>query len=301
MINIIYKEYVMTLKELNIFYHLCDDSHISNLAKKLGLTQSAISLAIKSLEKKVDEQLFDRLGKKLVLNDRGRFFRQKTEPYFIALNDAKNLFKNEKISGILKITSSKTIGDYIIPQIIFDFLDSHQHVEIKKDIQNSKNIINLVKNYEIDMGFIESVCDDPDIIKKEIKKDRFVVVTSDKKLKNKTCYIDELLEKKWLLREKGSGTRDIFLNSIEDTAKELEIFMEFSAFEEVKTILFNNPQTITCLSRFVVEKELQREDLFEVNLKNLQIERKFYLIYHKNKYKSKLFIEFENSLLSEKY
>ncbi len=296
MINIFYKEWIMTLKELNIFYQLCEDSHISNLAKKLGLTQSAISLAVKSLEKKVDEQLFDRLGKKLVLNERGRFFRQKTEPHFMALNDAKNLFKNDKISGILNITSSKTIGDYITPQIIFDFLNSHLHVEIKKDIQNSKNIINLVKNYEIDMGFIESVCDDPDIIKKEIKKDRLVVVTSDKRLKDKTCYIDELLEKKWLLREKGSGTRDIFLNSIGYTAKELEVFMEFNEFEEAKTILFNNPQTITCLSKFVVEKELQREDLFEITLKNLNIERKLYLIYHKNKYKSKLFIEFENSL-----
>ncbi len=291
----------MTLKELTIFYHLCEDSHISNLAKKLGITQSAISLAIKSLEKKVDEQLFDRLGKKLVLNERGRYFREKTEPHFIALNDAKNLFKKDKISGILNITASKTIGDYITPQIIFDFLNSHLHVEIKKDIQNSTNIIELVKNHEIDMGFIESVCDDDEIIKKEIKNDKLIVVTSDKKLKNKTFYIDEILDKKWLLREKGSGTRDIFLDSIGNTTKELKIFMEFNEFEEAKTILFQNPETITCLSKFVVQKELKRGELFEVKLKNISIERKLYLIYHKNKYKSKLFIEFENSLTNNQY
>ena len=288
----------MTLKELNIFYHLCEDSHISNLAKKLDLTQSAISLSIKSLEKKVDEQLFDRLGKKLVLNERGRFFREKTQSYFIALNDAKNLFKKDKISGILNITSSKTIGEYITPQLIFNFLNSHLHVEIKKDIQNSTKIIELVKSHEIDMGFIESVCNDADIIKKEIKNDKLIVVTSDKKLKNRTFYIDELLDKKWILREKGSGTRDIFLNSIGNLTKELKIFMEFNEFEEAKTILLQNPQTITCLSKFVVEKELKREELFEVKLKNLSIERKLYLIYHKNKYKSKLFVEFENSLIS---
>ncbi len=286
----------MTLKELTIFYHLCEDSHISNLAKKLGITQSAISLAMKSLEKKVDEQLFDRLGKKLVLNERGRYFRKKTEPHFVALNDAKNLFKKDKISGILNIAASKTIGDYITPQIIFDFLNSHLHVEIKKDIQNSTNIIESVKNHEIDMGFIESVCEDTEIIKKEIKNDKLVVVTSDKRVKNRTYYIDEIVDKKWLLREKGSGTRDIFLKSIGNMTKELKVFMEFNEFEEAKTILFNNPETITCLSKFVVQKELQRGELFEVKLKNISIERKLYLIYHKNKYKSKLFVEFEKCL-----
>lgn len=53
----------MTFQELKLFYHLCEDAHLSNLAQKLGITQSAISLAIKSLEQKIGEQLFDRIGK----------------------------------------------------------------------------------------------------------------------------------------------------------------------------------------------------------------------------------------------
>ena len=284
----------MTLKELSLFYQLCEDAHLSNLAQKLGITQSAVSLAIKSLESKIGEPLFDRIGKKLVINEIGRLFKEKTYPHFQALMDAENFFKDNKISGILNIASSKTIGDFITSQIVFHFLQTHEHVTIQKDIQNSAHIINLVKSGVIDIGFIESVCFDEDIIKEEMGNDELILVSSDQDLEEKTFYIDELMYKKWIVREKGSGTREVFLESIGKLAKELKICMEFSEFEEAKTILLKNPQTITCLSKVVVEKELKRGELYEVKLHNLQIERKFYLIYNKNKYQSKLFLEFKN-------
>lgn len=284
----------MTLKELSFFYALCEDAHISNLAQKLGITQSAISLAIKSLESQIGEPLFDRIGKKLVLNEVGRLFREKTHTHFLALNDAENFFKKNKISGILTIASSKTIGDFITPPIVFDFLTQHEQVSICKDIQNSAQIIQMVKNATIDMGFIESVCDDAELCKEVIGNDQLIVVSSDPCLADGTFFIDELFHKQWILREKGSGTREVFLEALGEIAKELKIFMEFSEFEEAKTILLNNPQTITCLSKVAVENELNRGELFEVKLVNLKIDRSFYLIYHKNKYHTKLFSEFKN-------
>lgn len=284
----------MTFQELKLFYHLCEDAHLSNLAQKLGITQSAISLAIKSLEQKIGEQLFDRIGKRLVLNEIGRLFKEKTYSHFVALNDAEDFFKESKISGVLNIASSKTIGDFITPQIVFDFLTLHEHVTIQKDIQNSAQIIQMVKNAIIDIGFIESSCDEPDLYKEAIGDDQLVVISSDPNLSQRTFFIDELFHKKWILREKGSGTREVFLEALGEIAKDLSIFMEFSEFEEAKTILLNNPQTITCLSKVAVTNELKRGELFEVNLKNLKIGRTFYLIYHKSKYQSRLFSEFKN-------
>lgn len=283
----------MTLKELSFFYALCEDAHISNLAQKLGITQSAISLSIKSLESQIGEPLFDRIGKKLILNEIGRLFKEKTYPHFRALNDAEDFFKKEKISGILNIASSKTIGDFLTPQIVFDFLGLYEEVQIQKDIQNSAQIIQMVKDATIDIGFIEASCEDESIIKEEIGNDQMIVVSSDPCLSEGDFFIDELFHKKWILREKGSGTREVFLEALGDIAKELKIFMEFSEFEEAKTILLNNPQTMTCLSKVTVEKELKRKELFEVKLINCKIDRKFYLIYHKSKYQNRLFTEFK--------
>jgi len=288
----------MTLKELNVFYRLSESEHISSLAKELNLTQSALSLSIKSLENKLGVKLFDRIGKRLILNDNGREFKSKTYEHFLKLKDAQNLFTKNRISGELNIAFSKTLGEFVMPQTIFDFLVKFPHVKINRDIQNSANIIRLVKNGGIDIGFIESDCSESMIIKEKIGQDKLEIVTSDINLKNRAFYIDELFEKRWILREKGSGTREIFLNTLGKLSKEIEIFMEFSEFEEAKTLLCNNHDVITCISKYVVKKELQRGELFQIKLKNLQIERNFYLIYHKNKYKSRLFNEFRKFVLS---
>ena len=284
----------MTLKELDFFYGLCKNPHVSQLSKKLSISQSAISLAIKSLEKKLGEPLFDRIGKKLVLNERGRVFKEKTYKSFLALKDAESFFQEDKISGSLHVASSKTIGNFITSGIIYDFLSQYKEVQIQHQIQNSSYIIEHVKSGNLDMGFIESECSEEELIKEVVGHDELVVVSSDESLK-KELYLDELFSKKWILREKGSGTRDIFLEAIGKLSKELNVFMEYRDFAEIKELLLKNKDAVTCISKVSVQKELQSHELKVIKLKNIKVKRNFYCIYHKNKYKSKLlegFMEF---------
>ena len=284
----------MTLKELELFYHLVQNPHISDLAKKIGMSQSAISLAIKSLEQKLSEPLFDRIGKKLVLNERGRLFREQTYRHFLALKDAQEMFYKNKLSGNLKIASSRTIGAFLMPQIIFDFLAQYPEISIEKKIENSQGVVKKVLDGEVDIGFIESVIQMPNLIQEKIGQDTLIVVSADKNLANKTFYIDQLFSKKWILREEGSGTREIFLNKLGSLAKSLNIYMEFMEFVEVKELLRKNSDAITCISRFSVKQELQRGELFEVKIKNLTFERDLFMVYHKNKYQTRLFEEFKS-------
>jgi DNA-binding transcriptional LysR family regulator len=283
----------MTFKELELFYHLAEHAHISQLSKKINMSQSAISLAIKALEKSLGEPLFDRIGKKLILNERGRLFKEKTYKHFLALKDTQKLFQEDKLSGIIKIASSKTIGNFILPRLVFDFMLQNPHITIQREIKNSAQIIQMVLEGEIDMGIIETECQEPSIIKEELGSDRLIVTGNDETLTKNDYYIDQLAHKKWLLREPGSGTRELFLKALGNLAGELEIFMEFTEFEEMKTVLENEKETLTCISKFVVAKELERKELFEIKLKNIDLTRKLYIIYHKDKYKNMLFDSFE--------
>lgn len=86
----------MTLKELNFFYKLSDNPQVTQVAQEFKISQSAISLAIKSLENKLEEQLFDRVGKKLILNERGRYFKEKTLPHYLAIIDSQKLFQKKQ-------------------------------------------------------------------------------------------------------------------------------------------------------------------------------------------------------------
>lgn len=283
----------MTLRELEIFYGLSEETHLLNLSKKLAISQAAISLAIKSLEKKLSEPLFDRLGKKLVLNERGRIFKEKTYEHYLALKDAQMEFEQDTFAGNLKIASSKTVGNFITPQIVFDFLSKYPNVSIDKKIDNSYTIIKMVEDGEIDFGLIETKPESANLVVQTIGDDELIFVSSDEKLSKDKYFIDNLFDKKWILREKGSGTRALFINAIAALSKELNLFMEFTGFEEIKNLLIQNKDALTCISRFAVLKELERQELFEIKLINIDLKRELYLIYNKNKYQTTLFKEYK--------
>ena len=286
----------MTLKELNFFYKLSDNPQVTQVAQELKISQSAISLAIKSLENKLEEQLFDRVGKKLILNERGRYFKEKTLSHYLALKDAQNIFQENKLVGNITIAASKTISNYIMPNIYFDFLTKYKDVKLDILTINSSKIIDKILKSEIDIGLIEIDTQNSSLIKEKLCDDELIVVTSDKNYK-KEAFIDAI-KKRWILREIGSGTREIFINYIGDISKELDIFMQLQDFEEIKTIVLNNPDTVTTLSKVIVKKELEENELFQIKLKNINLKREFYLIYHKEKSKNLLFetlIEFLKS------
>ena len=283
----------MSFKELELFYYLCEDPHISQLSKKISMSQSAISLALKSLETSLGEPLFDRIGKKLILNERGRVFKEQTYKHFLSLVDAEHIFKTDKVAGKLRIGSSKTIGSFVTPQIVYDFLQTYSDSSIDKIIDNSFNIITKVLNGEIDIGFIEMSCSEPEIIKEPLVQDELIIVTSNKALSQDSYYIDQLYQYKWLMREKGSGIRKLFFETFGPIYKDMNIVMEFAELDEAKILLRNNPDMISCLSRFAVSTEMQDQQLYQVRLKNVKMDRILYLIYNKNKHQSIFFKTFK--------
>lgn len=280
----------MTLKELNFFYKLCENPQVTQVASELNISQSAISLAIKSLENSLNEQLFDRIGKKLILNEKGKYFKEKTLPSYLALMDASTIFQENKLAGNIKIAASKTISNYIMPNIYYDFLSKYKDVKLDILTINSSSIIDKILKNELDIGLIEVDTQNSSLIKEKLADDELIVVSSDEK-HPQIAFIDAI-KKRWILREIGSGTREIFMSKIREIAKELDIFMQLQDFEEIKTIVLNNKNTVTVLSKVIVEKELKEKKLFEIKLKNIEFKREFYLVYHKDKTKNLLFETF---------
>lgn len=286
----------MTLKELHFFYKLCENPQVTQVALELNISQSAISLAIKSLENSLNEQLFDRIGKKLILNEKGKYFKEKTLSHYLALIDAQNIFQENKLAGNIKIAASKTISNYIMPNIYYDFLTKYKDVKLDILTINSSKIIDKILKSQLDIGLIEVDTQNSSLIKEKLCDDELIVVTSDEN-HPKVAFIDSI-KKRWILRETGSGTREIFINHLGEIAKDLDIFMQLQDFEEIKTIILNNPNTVTAISKVIVQKELKEKKLFQIKLKNLELKREFYLVYHKEKSKNLLFetlIEFLKS------
>lgn len=284
----------MTLRELQIFYELSHSGHVGEAAKKLHITQSAVSLAIKSLENKLGEKLYDRIGKNLMLNERGKYFKILTKEHYNALLESVSVFRKDLLLGEISIAASRTIGDYIMPQILFDFKKLHPSVDIKNITTNSFEISRLIEEGSINLGFVETKVKAKNISMQKIGEDELIVVSSDKSLSKDSHYIDKLFDKIWLLREEGSGTKEIFFKKLGKYVQNLKNQMVFSSFESIKRVLYQNKDAITCISRLCVRDELEKGILFEVKLKNFSFERDFFIIHHNNKYKNRLFLEFSS-------
>ena len=287
----------MTLKELNFFYKLSDNPQVTQVAQELKISQSAISLAIKSLENKLEEQLFDRVGKKLILNERGRYFKEKTLPHYLAIIDSQKLFQKNKLAGNMKIASSKTISNYLMPDIYYEFLSTYTDVKFDISTINSSKIIENILKSNLDIGLIEIDINNSNLIKQKLCDDELIIVTSDENTP-KIAFIDTI-NKKWILRETGSGTREVFIHSLGKYAQDISIFMELQDFEEIKTILIDNKDTITAISKNAVKKELESKKLFQIKLKNFEFKREFHIVYHKDKSTNLLFQTFIDFLKSK--
>jgi len=280
----------LTLRQLEIFLNVVREGHLTNVAKAMGLSQSAISMAIKELEKILGNPLFDRINKKLILNEMGRAFEKEVAPILKKINDIEYEFKNSINKGMVRVGASTTIVDYLMPPIICSYMNTYPDVKIALKEGNSKKIVELIKDGELDVGFIEGVINDPEIIKSIIGVDELVVVTTDNSLADE-CFIDTIQNKKWVLREEGSGTREVFLDYVKDKVDHINIFLELGHTESIKSLLINH-QCLTCISKIAVTRELEEKKLIQVPLRNFECKRNFYMIYHKDKYKSDLFNKF---------
>ena len=217
----------ITLRQMEIFLYLAKNPHLGKVAESIDLTQSAVSMAIKSLEGSLNKKLFDRINKKLVLNEYGRLFFKKIDPLLKELNDSEDLFRNESYYGEIKIGVSSSIANYILPQIVYSFQEKFKGVTIRMETGNTQEVGLLIENSRVDIGFVEGEFNSVDIVKEVLGDDEMYVVTGDKDLNQDEEYdIEDLLDKNWILREKGSGTREIFLRHLGNYTSRLNIFME---------------------------------------------------------------------------
>jgi DNA-binding transcriptional LysR family regulator len=226
----------------------------------------------------------------LILNSTGQIFFEYANEIIDRINDIENILSltPSEFKGEIKIGSSTTIGNYVLPELIGKFNKKYPNIKITLLIDNTEKIIQMISDFKIDIGYIEGICGDKNINVEEWRDDELVIFTNckNKILKNKISNIQSLLNADWILREKGSGTRKIFENAIKDNFQNLFIKFEFGNTESIKNAILNN-LGISCLSKITIKNELKRKLFKIIKISDLNLERKFFRIIHKEKYLTK--------------
>jgi len=287
---------MFSLRQIELFISVSQAQTLIEVATQFKMSQSAISMALKELENNLDEKLFERVGKKLVLNERGRLFLKKVQPLFIELKDLHHTFTQNHFHGDIKLGASLTTAHYIMPQLLTQYKDKRPEVSTSLKMANTQEIVKLVENAEIDLGIIEGNISSTSVIQEVIAPDELIVVSSNPYMRE-NYYIDNLTQMKWILREKGSGTRSVFLEQIKPIDKELNIILELEHTEAIKNFLLLDKDYISCLPRISVAKELQEKRLFEIKIINNVFKRDFSLVYNKKRTSTLLMEDFKAYIL----
>ena len=283
----------LTLRQLQIFRVVAETGSTAAAAPTISLSQSATSAAINELERLLELQLFDRVGKRLQLNDNGRALL----PQALALLDGAHSIERWALDrhtqiGTLRIGASTTIGNYLLPEILAGFRESlpetaRQRWNVQVSIANTDRITRQVAAFELDLGLIEGPGHQPDLIVQPWLEDELVVVAAGhdpivRRGRKRRVSRQELRKATWLLRESGSGTHEIVNQMLVPYLHHLRPGIEFSNSEAIKRAAANG-LGITCLSRCVVAELLESGALVTLRTELPQLKRRFYLVIHEHK------------------
>ncbi|ELX8381204.1 DNA-binding transcriptional regulator YeiE [Providencia vermicola] len=274
----------ITLRQLEVFTEVLKSGSTTQASQLLALSQSAVSASLTDLEGQLGVQLFDRVGKRLVTNEHGRLLYPKALALLEQALEVEQLFKKEM--GAVRLAASTTIGNYMLPPLLAEYRHDHPTIPLELNISNTEEVIKSVMEFRADVGLIEGVCHSPELITEPWLKDELVIFAApNNALAGKPLTLKELRDAPWVLRERGSGTRDVLDQLLFAHLPGFHIFMELGNSEAIKhAVRFG--MGISCLSRRVIDEQLANGSLVELQVADLQLQRTLYLIYHRQKHLS---------------
>ncbi len=281
----------MTLEQLRIFVAVAEREHVTQGARDLNMTQSATSAAVTALERRYATQLFDRIGRRIVLTEAGRLFLVEARAVLARAAAAEKVLTD--LAGLergsLSVAASQTIASYWLPQIIERYRTRYPGIAITQTIGNTEYVAGRVHDGAADLGFAEGAIDDPALSVKPVAEDELVLVVPGKhrwaKCPPRTAR--EIKAGPWVLREPGSGTRAMFeaaLPRLGLAPGDLQIALEVPSNEAVRAAV-EAGSGVTAISRLVVASAIAAGTLVPVKLALPR--RHFFVLRHRERYTTK--------------
>lgn len=204
----------MTLDQLRIFLAVAERQHLTQAADALHLTPSAVSAAVRALEQRHGVQLFDRVGRGLMLTAAGRLFMAEARAILERVRAAEAVLSDlgHLSSGALLLGASQTMASYYLPRPMMRFHDAHPGIDIRLVTGNTETIGRAVLEGRVELGFVEGVFDAPQLLRRDIAEDELVAVVAPDHpwADGRALSSADIAAARWVLREAGSGTRSSF-------------------------------------------------------------------------------------------
>ena len=276
----------MTLRHMKIFVSVCENScNTTKAAEAMHMTQPAVSLAIRELEQYYGVTLFDRIGRRLRLTEAGQRFWEYASHISALFEDMEKGMRNWDSFGLLRVGASITIGSQFLPYYVKAFNSRYLGTEVQVLVAPSDELEQKILSSELDFALIEGVAHHPSILSEEYMEDHLTVICpANGNFQNgHILTIEEFKQQKFLLREPGSGTREVFDRATESAGFSVQPVWEAMSTTALVNAVING-LGIAVLPHRMVTGPLERGLITAVRVEGMDFLRRFRIIYHKEKF-----------------
>lgn len=276
-----------TLRQLEVFLAAAHHENLSRAAEQLAMSQSAASSALMDLEKQFDIQLFDRVGKRLQLNELGRSIRPQAHALLEQAGALQQSLAQHGQAGDLTVGATLTIGNYLAVSIMARYMSEYPGSRVHLQVDNTREIARQVANFSLDIGLIEGELMDDELTMLPWRSDELVVFCAPEHPLARQTRLDddEILAATWIMREPGSGTRQTFERAMHGLLPRLHVLLELQHTEAIKRAV-EAGLGLGCLSRVTLQDAFRRGSLVPLAVPQRDLTRQFSFILHRHKYLS---------------
>lgn len=279
-------EYLMLDFRINTFLTVCQTMNFTKAAEELHITQPTVSQHIHYLEDYYKTSLFTYQNRQLALTGAGkilqeRLLRMKNDETTIQ----KELHENNERIKTLSIGVTMTIGEYAISGALAGYLKANPDTNIHLHYGNTKQLLQLLDNGQISFALVEGYYPKEFYDhKKYITEDYIAVCASSHTFQCGTPHhLKDLLAERLLVREEGSGTRNILERNLSPKGLSISDFIHYTQVENMHTIieLLKKDCGISFLYKIAVKEELAKHTLKEIKLRDFSMKHDFDFIWTK--------------------
>lgn len=270
------------------FLTLCSCNSFTKAAQLLHITQPAVSQHIKYLEEFYECKLFEIVNRNIILTHQGELLKEFAMTVF---SDSKH-FK-ENICSVQTDTmqfsfgATLSIGEYVMPEILSRLLTKFPEMKIHMSVSNTQVLLEQLNKGELDFIVVEGLFDKSEYDSTLFSLEKFIPVCSPKsEFANKEVSFQEVTRSRLILREQGSGTREIFENILQKNNYSLHAFSRIIEIGNMAAIkkMVSNDLGITFLFEVVGKKEIEDKSLSVINVPGFFEQREFNFVLLKDSF-----------------
>jgi DNA-binding transcriptional LysR family regulator len=267
----------MNLHHLEIFHAVATRGNLSRAAEDLFTSQPSVSKQLHALEDSLGVRLVDRLPRGVALTEAGKLLDDHAREIFarrdLAIRDLKEL--SGLARGRLSLAASRTVGSYLLPQVLAEFSARHPAIVMEVRVSNTRRCIEMVRTGSAEIALVEGPVEDEEVVSEVFGHDELVVVASPEHPlagRKRRIPLERILSERLMAREIGSGTRDILDRELARRNLSWTPSVEVESAEAIKRFVAAG-LGLGVLSELAVAREVEDGNLLRLRIEAFSLVR----------------------------